>query len=266
VPVALVTGAGRGIGRATAIALADAGYAVGLLARTRHELEQTADDVAARGGDALVAVADVTSQEAVHRAVTEIEKRFASIDLLVNNAGSMRAIGPVWEVDPDDWWTDVATSLRGAFLCCHEVVPGMVERRRGRIVNLTSYVAVRPSPHQSGYAAAKAGLASLTESLAASLEPHGVRAFAVAPAFTDTQLTRTAQESDTGARWLPGLGTGRVVDADQSAKLIVWLAGGAGDALNGRFLHTLDAVEALVERIDEVHRLDLYAPRIRRLE
>ena len=90
----------------------------------------------------------------------------------------------------------------------------MIERHRGRVVNLTSYVARPPSPYQSGYAAAKAGLASLTEALAASLEPHGVHAFAVSPAFTDTEMTRVARQSDAGARWLPGFGEGRVVDAE----------------------------------------------------
>ena len=221
----MVTGAGRGIGQATAIALAEAGFAVGLVARTREELEQTAAEVAERGADQLVAVADVTNRESVHKAVADIERRLSSIDMLVNNAGSMRAIGPIWDVDPDDWWTDVRTSLWGAFVCCHEVVPRMIERHHGRIVNLTSYVAVRPSPYQSGYAAAKAGLASLTEALAASLEPYGVHAFAVAPAFTDTEMTRTLRESEAGARWLPGLGESRVVDAERSAALITWLAG-----------------------------------------
>jgi 3-oxoacyl-[acyl-carrier protein] reductase len=142
----------------------------------------------------------------------------------------------------------------------------MIERRHGRIVNITSYVAVRPSPFQSGYAAAKAGLASLTEALAASLEPHGVCAFSVAPAFTPTRMTRTLRDSEAGARWLPNVGEGRVVDAERSASLIAWLASGCGDALSGRFLHTLDDVEALIERIDEVRRLDLYAPRIHRFD
>jgi NAD(P)-dependent dehydrogenase (short-subunit alcohol dehydrogenase family) len=262
----MVTGAGRGIGRATAIALAEAGFAVGLVARTRQELEDTAAEVVKRGTEQVVAVADVTDLESVRQAVADIETRLSTIDVLVNNAGSMCAIGPIWEIDPNDWWTDVQTSLWGAFVCCREVVPGMIERRHGRIVNLTSDVAVRPGPYQSGYAAAKAGLANLTESLAASLEPNGVRAFAVAPGFTDTEMTRALRKSEAGARWLPGGGKGRVVDAESSAALITWLATGSGDALNGRFLHTLDDVQALVERIAQVRRLGLYVPRIHRFD
>lgn len=265
-PVAMVTGAGRGIGRETAVTLARNGFAVGLVGRTRAHLETTAQLVAEAGGCSLVAVADVADQPSVHAAVTEIERRLSDIDVLVNNAGSMTAIGPVWEVDPQDWWVDVQTSLRGSFLCCREVIPGMIERQRGRIINLTSYVAVRPSPYLSGYAAAKAGVASLTEALATSLESHGVTAFSVSPAFTDTDLTKAARQSAEGARWLPSFGQGRVVGADRSAALIAWLAGGGGDALTGRFLHTLDDGEQLVERIDEVRNLELYAPRIRRFD
>jgi 3-oxoacyl-[acyl-carrier protein] reductase len=265
-PVAMVTGAGRGIGRATAIALADAGFAVGLVARTRTELETTAAEVKQRGGEQFVAVADVTDTRSVAEAVTGIEQHLSDIDLLVNNAGTMNAIGPVWEVDADDWWTDVKTSLRGTFICCQAVVPGMISRKRGRIVNLTSYAAVRPSPYQSGYSAGKAGVVSLTEALAASLESHGVSAFAVAPAFTDTKMTRTARDSAVAARWLPRLGEHGTVDAARSAALITWLAKGFGDVLSGRLVHTLDDVEALVERFDEVLRLDLYAPRLRRLD
>lgn len=262
----MVTGAGSGIGRATALALVDAGFAVGLVGRSRKQLEDTAADVAERGGTSVLAIADVTSLDAVDRAVADIETGLAGIDVLVNNAGSMRAIGPAWKVDPNDWWTDVQTSLWGAFVCCRKIIPGMIERGQGRIVNVTSYAAVRPSPYQTGYAAAKAGLASFTEGLAASLEPYGVLAFAFAPAFSDTELTRSVRRSQAGTQWLPQLGRGRVVDADTSANLIRSLAEGQGDALSGRFLHTLDNIESLVEQIDEVRRLELYAPRIHRLD
>ena len=185
--------------------------------------------------------------------------------MLVNNAGTLRAIGPLWEVEPDDWWLDVQTSLGGTYNVSRAVVPGMIERRAGRIVNVTSYAAVRPSPYQTGYAAAKAGVASLTEALAASLAQYGITAFSVAPGFTRTELTRQLTESDAGRRWLPDVGRGRVVDAERSARLIAALAVGAADDLSGRFLHALDDVDTLLARIDEVRSAELYAPRLRRL-
>lgn len=265
VPVAVVTGASRGIGRATALALADAGFAVGLVARSAAELERARVAVEERGAGAVSCVADVTDARAVDDAVAMVEERLGPITLLVNNAGSLRAIGPLWEVDPDDWWEDVRTSLGGAFNLCRAVLPRMIDRREGRIVNVTSYVAVRPSPYQSGYACAKAGLASLTEALAASAADYGIRAFSVAPGFTPTEMTRHLTESEAGRRWLPEVGKGRVVDADRSAQLIAVLAGGGADELNGRFLHALDDVETLLARLEEIEGDDLYAPRLRRL-
>jgi NAD(P)-dependent dehydrogenase (short-subunit alcohol dehydrogenase family) len=263
--VAMVTGASRGIGRATALALAEAGFTVAAVARSRTDLEETCALLVERGVPALSIVADVTDSHAVHEAVAEIEERAGDIAVLVNGAGSLLAIGPVWEVDPDDWWTDVRTSLGGAFACCREVLPRMIERGSGRIVNLTSYAAVRPAPYETGYAAAKAGLGSLTEALADSLEQHGVKVFAVAPGFTRTAMTRNMLESEAGRRWLPEIGRGRIVEPERSAQLVAWLASGAGDDLTGRILHTLDDRERMMARIDEIRRDELYVARVRRL-
>ena len=211
-------------------------------------------------------VADVPTEAiAAREAVATIEDEVGPIAVLVNNAGSLRAIGPLWEVHPDDWWADVQTSLGGTFNLCRVVVPGMIERREGRIVNVASYVAVRPAPYQTGYAVAKAGVASLTEALAASLEEYGIKAFTVAPGFTHTEMTRHLTESEAGRRWLPEVGHGRVVEQERSARLIALLASGAADDLNGRFLHALDDAETLLASIEEIRRDDLYAPRLRRL-
>jgi NAD(P)-dependent dehydrogenase (short-subunit alcohol dehydrogenase family) len=264
--VAIVTGAGRGLGRATAAALAGAGFALGLIARTGAELDSTHELVTAGGAAAVTIRADVTDPDAVRGAVATVEDRLGGrITVLVNNAGTLRAIGPLWEVDPEDWWLDVRTSLWGAFVCCREVTPDMIERGEGRIVNLVSYAAVRPAPYQTGYAAGKAGLLSLTEALAASLEGTGVKAFAFAPGFTETEMTRNLVESEAGRRWVPEVGAGRTVDPESSARLIAWLASGAADALTGRVIHSLDDPDELLRRIDEIQRGELYVPRLRRL-
>ena len=264
--VAIVTGAGRGIGRATALALAQRDFQVGLIARSTAELDETRALVERAGGRAVAAAADVTDAEAVARAVSVLASdEKSAVSMLVNNAGSLRAIGPLWEVDPDDWWADVHTSLGGAFNLCRAVLPGMIARGSGRIVNVVSYAGTRPAPYQTAYAAGKAALVNLTESLAASLAIHGVQAFAVAPGYTDTALTRDLQASEAGRTWLPDVGTGRVVAAERSAELIAALASGGADALSGRLLHALDEVEELLARIDEIRSDELYVPRVRRL-
>lgn len=259
--VALVTGGGRGIGRAIALALADAGFGVSVLARSTDELEQTRVEIAERGGAAAAFACDVRDEEAVRAAVEQTESALGPIAALVNNAGTGRAVGPLWSVDPQDWWMDVETSLRGAFNACRSVVPGMLERGTGRIVNIASYVAVRPAPYQTGYAAGKAALVSLSESLAASLAPRGVRVFAFTPGYVDTEMTRGMRES----AWLPDLGTGRVLTADEGARVVARIVSGELDALSGRLLHALDDPDELLRRVVEIERDDLYVPRLRRL-
>lgn len=260
--VAVVSGAGRGVGRAIAVALAGAGFRVALLARSQDELDDAATEI---GEGVFTAACDVRDAEAVGHVVTTAEEALGPITVLVNNAGTGLALGPLWEVDPDEWWTDVETTLRGAFNLCRAVLPGMIERGGGRIVNVTSYVAVRPSPYQTGYAAGKAGLLNLTESLAASLAPHGVHVFAMTPGYVRTQLTQRIADTDAGRTWLPEVGRGRVVDAADGARLVVRLAQGDADALNGRFFHALDDLDDILRRRDEVEAQDLYVPRLRRL-
>lgn len=263
--VAVVTGAGRGFGRAIAVALAEAGFAVALVSRSPQELAETERAVVGRGAEAVVLPCDVRDAAAVDEAVRLAGERLGPVDTLVNNAGTGLALGPLWEVDPVEWWTDVETTVRGAFNACRAVLPAMLDRGAGRIVNVSSYVAVRPSPYQTGYACGKAGLLSLTESLAASLAPHGVRVFAVTPGFVDTELTRHILESPEGRRWLPEVGKGRVLEPELGARLVAELASGRADALSGRFIHALDDLDELLRRLDEIDENDYYAPRLRRL-
>jgi NAD(P)-dependent dehydrogenase (short-subunit alcohol dehydrogenase family) len=263
--VALVTGASRGIGRATALVLGEAGFAVAVVARSDAALEETRLLVERSGATAVALVADVTNAEAVSRAVEAVERDVGPITILVNNAGSLRAIGPLWETDPGDWWSDVMTSLAGAYNCCRAIVPQMLARGEGRIVNVTSYAGTRPAPYQSGYGCAKAALNSLTESLAEELGDHGLNVFGVAAGFTRTELTGHLTTTAEGRRWLPNAGSGNVVDAEQTAGLIALLASGTADELSGRLLHTLDDVDALLGAVDEIRDDDLYVPRLRRL-
>jgi 3-oxoacyl-[acyl-carrier protein] reductase len=252
---AIVTGSSRGVGLAIARALKAAEHEVALVARSESELAAAATELGA-----LAVAADIRDPVAVEKAVTRVERELGPVDLLVNNAGTLAAIGPLWEVDPGDWWLDVETSLRGALLCSQAVLPGMLERGRGRIVNISSYAAIRPSPDQSGYAAAKAALLSLTESLAASTAERGLAVFAISPGFVRTAMTDRLRES------FPEAGSGGEVDAARAGELVAFLASGAADGLSGRFLHALDDVEDLARRADEIVRDDLYVMRLRKPE
>src|SRR5205823_11069962 len=114
-------------------------------------------------------------------------------------------VGPAWKGDADDWWRDVEVTLRGAYLCARAVLPGMIERRSGRIVAVSSYAANRPRPYSSGYAAGKAALLRFVDSLAAEVADHGLSVFAITPGFVRTSLVEHVARSEAGRHWLPAL-------------------------------------------------------------
>ena len=263
--VALVTGGSEGVGRAVALGLGAAGFAVAVLARSAEALRETRALLEGNGVPAAACVADVRDSDAVASAVAAVESKLGPILTVVNNAGTSLAIGPLWEADPGAWWTDVETSLGGAFNVCRSVIPGMIARRQGRILNVSSYASLRAAPYQSGYGCAKAGLANLTESLAASLLPYGIRAFTVTPGFVRTSLTTQLTESPQGRLWLSELQTRDSLDPDLFVRLTVTVALGGADILNGRFLHALDDISELVSRFGDIESEELYVPRLRRL-
>jgi NAD(P)-dependent dehydrogenase (short-subunit alcohol dehydrogenase family) len=263
--IALVTGGSDGVGRAIALGLGAAGFAVAVLARSAGMLEETRALLEGNGTPSVACVADVRDSEAVASAVASVESKLGPISTVVNNAGTSLAIGPLWEVDPGAWWTDVETSLGGAFNVCRSVIPGMIARRQGRILNVSSYAGLRAAPYQSGYGCAKAGLANLTESLAVSLLPYGIRVFTVTPGFVRTSLTEQLTETPQGRHWLPELQARDSLDPDLFVRLTVTVALGGADILNGRFLHALDNIGELVSRFDDIESEELYVPRLRRL-
>ena len=137
--VAIVTGAGRGLGRAIALALAAAGATVVVVDRVTGD---TAAAIEAAGGRAIAKTVDVTDQCVVEQMVGEVEQQFGAVDLLMNNAGiGAESLGVLWEADPDWWWQTINVNLRGSFLCARAVLPGMIRRRQGRIINMSSGVA-----------------------------------------------------------------------------------------------------------------------------
>ena len=260
--VALVTGASRGVGQELARALAEAGYDVALAARS--DLSETAGLIEAEGRRALSVELDVTDARGVEEAVARVEQELGPLELVVNNAGTDRAIAPLWEADPDEWWADVDVHLRGTFLVCRAALPAMLERGTGRIVNVSSNAAIRPSPYNSAYGAAKAAILNLTESLAASLEGTGVHAFAISPGYVKTAMTEHLLQVQAEKGWFPHLDGRDTLDPTLAGQLVVALASGKADPLSGRFLHALDDLEEILTRAHEVVRDELYVARLRR--
>ena len=269
--VAIVTGAGRGIGRSIAVRFAEEGAKVALVARTVAQLEEVATEIKARGGAALVIPADVTDHASVKAMARQVEAELGPIDLLVNNAGSFYCIGPSWEVDADMWWRDVTINVLGVFLCCREIVPGMVARRRGRVINLIGGGVDMPLPYGSGYGTSKAAVMRFTETLAAELKVHNVSVFALRPGLVRTTLTEFQMESAEGQRWFSFIGQrfeqGQDVPPTLAADLAVQLASGRFDALTGRYLRVEDDqgvdLNFIEARIGEIVAKDLHTLRLR---
>ena len=227
--VALVTGASTGIGRELATALAARGATVAGMARGRQRLVTAMTRIAeVTGGRTLAVTADVAVTAEVDAAVSKVVDELGHIDLLVNNAGLIDAAEvPVWEAEPEQWWAVVASHVRGTQLTVRAVVPGMLARGTGRIVNLASGMGTRAEPDYSAYSVGKAGQIRLTEALADSLQGTGVHAFNIAPGLVQTDMTRSMPKWEGHTRWTP---PEAVVD------LICTVATGRLDSWSGRFL------------------------------
>ena len=265
--VAVVTGGGSGVGLGVVEVLAQAGMSLAVIGRSTGPIESAAAAARQHGVAAAAISTDVTRCEEVEAMAGEVLRRFGAIDLLVNNAGRARAVGPPWEADPEDWWADVEVNLRGTFLCSRAVLPGMVARGRGRIVNLTSLAAGGPFPYASGYASSKAAVLHLTESLGAATRSSGLAVFAISPGLVRTSLLGDLADSPEGRRWIPELEARPASDYVSPAaagRLVAALASGALDRLSGRFVHVSDDLEELIEQIDQILSEDRRALRITR--
>jgi NAD(P)-dependent dehydrogenase (short-subunit alcohol dehydrogenase family) len=270
--VALVSGGGRGLGRLLGARLAGAGAAVGLIARSPGELVSAVGDIGRAGGIAAAAAADVTDEWATAAAVTELRERLGTADILVNNAGISGPIGPAWQAQAAEWWQAVEVNLGGAFALTQLALEHMIPAGRGRIINITSYAGVYRWPLMSAYAASKAALVKLTETLAEETRPHGVSVFSVDPGLLPIGLGEAALRSSAGPQTPAGrvhgwirdqFAAGRGADPEQAARLILTLASGRADRLSGRHLSVTDDPGALLHRIDQIERDDLHTLRLR---
>ncbi len=265
--VAVVTGAGRGIGRAIALAQAREGARVALLARTAAEIEAVGEEIAAEGGVARAFAVDIVDLESVTKIFAAIEGDLGPVSLLTNNAGSFGAIGPIWTVEPEAWWRDIEINIGGTFNCCRAAIPAMMARNRGRIINMTGGGTATSFPNGSGYATSKAGLLRFTECVSDTLAGSGVLMFAMDPGLVRTAMTEYQLASEAGRTHLPNIPrlfeAGVDVPPALAARLSVEIGSGRFDKLAGRMLMAARGdLELSKGDIDDIVAADLRSLRV----
>lgn len=265
--VVLVTGAARGIGKAIAEAFASCGAGIGIVDVLDQELHSTAEELKAKGAMVIPVVTDITDVGEVDAMVEQVEGKLGPIHVLINNAGKFSYIGPVWEADPQKWFSDVQVNLYGTFLCCRAVVKGMVERKSGYVINMMGGGVQGPSPYNTSYASSKTGLMRLTETLAEEVKKHGVKVFGVLPGTVLTEMTRFIMSDPGGKKWRPGFhrsfGEGRDQPPEAVAELIVQLTSGKADRLTGRCFWRGRDFDDVISRAEEIISKDLHSLRVR---
>lgn len=222
--IAIVTGASRGIGRATALRFAREGASVALFSRSAAALDEVAAEISVIGSPALAIVGDVSREEDVSALFRKVMERFGRVDVLVNCAGVV-AVRPFAEMDAATWDSVIDVNLRGTFLCCREAFRVMAGQHSGVILNLSSLSGVKgveKFPGLSAYNVSKAGVASLTEILAIEGKPYNIRVCAVSPGAVDTEMLRQAA---------PHLKAG--MTPNDMAEILLFLAGDSGRKLSG---------------------------------
>jgi 3-oxoacyl-[acyl-carrier protein] reductase len=233
--VALVTGASQGIGRDTAVALAQAGAKVAVAARSESKLADLVQDIAAKGGEALAVTMDVADAEQVKAGFKQVLARFGRLDILVNNAAITRD-GLALRMKLDDWDAVLRTNLTGAHLCIQQALGPMLRQKGGRIINIASVVAQTGNAGQANYVASKGGLLGLTKAIAIEVASRNITVNAIAPGFVETAMTAVLPDKakeELKAR----IPLGRMGTAGDIAAAIVFLSSDEAGYITG---HVLD--------------------------
>jgi NAD(P)-dependent dehydrogenase (short-subunit alcohol dehydrogenase family) len=271
--VAVVTGGSRGLGRLLGEALAESGAAVGLMARSVDELTVTVSDITRAGGCAMAAAGDASRPSDVERAIGRIRSQLGPIDLLVNNAGIAGPSGDTWDLPTDSWWETVQVNLGSAYLCTRAVLPEMIARASGRIVNITSQAGALRWPQQTAYAVSKAAIIKLTENVAAETRARRIHVFSVDPGLlpiglTTSAITAAAAPGSSEARrdaWLRRqLAAGHGSDPVWPARLVIRIATGEADSLSGCHVSVHDDLDQMLALATCTAQTDIY--RLRRTE
>lgn len=245
--LALITGGGRGIGRAIALAFAREGASVAVAARTVEQVKQVADEIDSSGKSAFAVVCDVSSRESVDQMFTAVREHFnREVDIMVNNAGI--AESAVLTNTTDELWDKhIAINLTGTFYCTRAALPGMLKSGWGRIINIASIAGKTGAPYITAYAASKHGVMGLTRSLAVEVGASGVTVNAICPGYVDTEMvsrgierikTRTGRSADEAMDSLKKMSPqNRLVTSEEVASLALLLASDEGRGINGQGLN-----------------------------
>lgn len=234
--VAVVTGASRGLGQAIAMELAEKGAKIVVnYAGSKDRAEQVVEDIKQIGGEAIAIQADVANSEQVQALIKQSIETFGRIDILVNNAGITRD-NLLMRMKEDDWDAVVNTNLKGVFNCAKAVSRQMMKQRYGRIINVSSVVAVMGNPGQANYVAAKAGVIGLTKSMAKELANRNIHVNAVAPGFIESDMTEVLSEEVKG-QYLTQIPLGALGQASHVASVVRFLASSDADYMTGQTLH-----------------------------
>ncbi|NTJ44431.1 SDR family oxidoreductase [Agrobacterium larrymoorei] len=241
--VALVTGAGSGIGRAAALALARRGYAIGALGRTASELDQVVAEIRNAGGSAKTLLADVSDEKTMGEAVDLLIETFGRLDVVVANAGINGVWAPIDDLKPEEWDQTIAVNLRGTYLTMHKTVPHMKAGRSGSIIIISSINGTRTftSPGATAYSATKAAQLAMAQQLALELGQHGIRVNAICPGAIDTEIDdntdiRARHETEIPVNWPNGeipISGGKAGSSEDVADLVVFLASDASRHITG---------------------------------
>ena len=233
----IVTGAGRGVGRALALEFSRGGAHTICVARRANEIQETVSMIEAEGGVGLALPTDVTNKKQVKRLVDQTLDRFGRISVLFNNAGSFSCIGSIWQLDPDKWWHDITVNLLGTMLCCHAVLPYMIEHNEGIVIMMSGGNRI---PGGTGYSCSKVAIPRFTELLGRELEMEGtnVLCFGMGPGLVKTEMTEYQVDSPEGRKWLPStteaFAKGNHRPPEDCAKTTMELVRIACHALNGQ--------------------------------
>ncbi len=253
--VALVTGAGRGIGRSAALELARRGLQVALVARNKAEIEAVAAEIKTLGGIAVAIPFDLGELEKIEELVGQVNSALGPVQILINNAATIGPFGPTWEIDPAEWARVIEINLISPFRLLRAVLPGMLECNQGRIINVSSGAARSPMERTGAYSTSKAGMDMMTRQLGVELADTGVTVISFYPGTVDTTMQteiRTQPAEKVGealaGRFQGYYTSGKCLPPDLAGKVIAILAGEAGENFRGQIINITDsAVQALLQ-------------------